>query len=326
MVNRRVLLLSVPLALPFRTSARDYQGRRAIGVLTPYTYPQTESTEKVFLAAMQDLGYTRGQDFVVFPRYADGENDRLPALASELVQLKVDVIVASTTNATAAARDATSRIPVVFESVADPVRAGFAKSLSHPGYNMTGLSNLTGELTVKRLQLIREMIPGLTRICLLQNPANPYNNALAEGMVAVAQRIGVHLIPVNARTRDELQPAFQTLAKYGCEAVLVSADTYFRSWEKQIADLALTSRLPSIFAWTRSVEVGGLMSYGVDGLHTWRQLATSYVDKIFKGAKPGDLPIELPKKFELTINRTTAGALGLPIPEALLQKATQVIT
>lgn len=324
MVNRRNLLVISSLGFPIWSLVRAQRALRTIGFLSPYTRLKGEPGEDVFIQAMRDLGYVRGQDYVVVERLAEGKYERLQELANELVGLKADVIVASTTNAAAAAQQATAVIPIVFESVSDPLQAGFADSLSHPGHNMTGLANLVGELNPKRLEFLKEMVPGLMRVAVLANPTNPYYSGQLERIQPVAKQLGLSLVLVSASTRDEIELAFRTMTQTRIQAVSVTGDAFLWYEGKLIAELALARRLPSIFGFTEIVESGGLMSYGFDSLNSRRQLAT-YVDKIFKGARPGDLPIQQPMKIDLVINRKTADALGLAIPHELWMQAARVI-
>jgi putative ABC transport system substrate-binding protein len=323
-INRRNLLVSSSLGCPIWSLVRAQQAPRTIGFLSPYTRLKGEPWHDVFFQAMRDLGYVRGQDYVVVQRFAEGKNERLPELANELVRLKVDVIEASATNAAAAAQRATAVIPIVFDGVSNPVLAGFADSLAHPGHNMTGLTNLSGELNPKRLELLKKMVPGLTRVAVLANPTNPNSPWQGTRIRPFAKELGLSLTLVNASTRDELELAFRTMLEQRAQAVSVAGDAFLWDQGELIAELALASRLPSMFAFAEEVAAGGLMSYGVDTPTSWRQLAT-YVDKIFKGARPGDLPIQRPMKVDLVINRKTADALGLTIPYELRMRATRVI-
>jgi putative ABC transport system substrate-binding protein len=323
-VNRRNLVVSLSLGFTVSSVLTAQRSPRTIGVLFPQARLQVEGYAVPFDAAMRELGYVRGQDYVMVERFAEGNNERLPELANELVRLKVDVIAASSTNAAAAAQRATDSIPIVFLDVSNPVRAGFADSLAHPGHNMTGLSNISGDLTPKRLQLLKQMVPGLVRVAYLANPTNPYYAGTLERIQASADRLGLRLLLVNASTRDEIELGFRTMVEHRAEAVWVEPDAYLWAMGQRISELALANRLPSIFAYSINVEAGGLMSYGIDSLNSLRQLAT-YVDKIFKGERPGDLPIQQPMKIDLVINRKTADALGLAIPHELRMQAAKVI-
>jgi putative ABC transport system substrate-binding protein len=322
-INRRNLLVGSSLGFPIWSMVRAQQARRTIGVLNPYSRLKIEPWGDAFFQAMRKLGYVMGQDYVVVERYAEGKNERLPELANELAGLTVDVIVASTTNAAAAAQRATAVIPIVFEGVSDPVRAGFADSLAHPGHNMTGLANLVGDLIPKRLEFLKRIVPDLVSVAMVVNPTNPYSG-LFKLVQPFARQMGLNLTPVSASTRDEIELAFRSMIQQRTQAVLVPGDAFLRYEGKLIAELALAGQLPSMFAFAEIVESGGLMSYGVDTLNAWRQLAT-YIDEIFKGARPGDLPIQQPMKIDLVINRKTADALGLTIPHELFIEAAKVI-
>jgi len=274
---------------------------------------------------MLDLGYVDGKHFAMLERFAEGQNDRLGGLAEELVRQRVDLIFASTTNAAAAARDATSSIPIVFLGVSDPVRAGFVESLGRPGRNMTGVSNVSGDLNAKRLELLKQMVPGLTRVAALINPTNPYNTlGDIERVQRPAKELGLLALPIYATSPEEMEPAFRKMKQQGAEAVLVTADAYFWSQRQLIGGLALSFKVPSMFAFADFVDAGGLMSYGVDVGEGVRR-AASYMAKIFKGARPADLPVEQPTKVDLVINRRTAEALSVSIPKTLLLQAEKVL-
>jgi putative ABC transport system substrate-binding protein len=273
-----------------------------------------------FDRAMRQVGYVRGIHYISMTRTAEGRKDRLKSMAEELVGLKVDLIFTASTVAVAEAQKATSTIPIVFFGVADPVGAGFAESLARPGRNLTGLANFSRELAPKRLQLLKQMVPGLARVAVLHTP-NP-NPATARSLQTVADGLDLKLFLVEARA--ELAEAFQAMTAGQAQAIYVTADTVFWSRRQEIAQLALRSQFPTIFSFAEHVEAGGLMSYGDDQQDLVRQVAI-YIDKIFKGAKPGDLPIEEPTKVDLVINRRTAEALHLHIPQQLLLQATRLI-
>jgi len=320
---RRALLLGGPLASLAAAHARA-QPPKVIGVLSPYGSVDAQAALQVFRRAMRELGYREDRDFVLLERFADGRNERLPALAGELVKRRVDLILASTTNAVQAAQAATSSIPIVFESVADPVVAGFAASIGHPGRNITGVSNFSADLSPKRFQFLTQMVPGLHRVAVLFNAGNPYALSQKPAIESVAERLRLSVQFVAAATPDEVELAFKGIASARAEALLVTADAYLLALRQRIAELALKGGLPSIFPFAAYVEAGGLMSYGVDPALGMRQ-ATTFVDKIFKGAKAGDLPIEQPTRVALVINRRTAARLRLAIPQVLLLQAEQVI-
>ena len=297
---------------------------KIIGVLSPYSSPEYEPARELFSRSMLDLHYVNGKQFLMVERLADGQNERLRGLAEELVKLKVDLILAWTTNAAAAARDVTSSIPIVFFDVSDPVRAGFVESLGRPGHNITGVSNFSGDLNAKRLELLKQMVPGLTGVAVLMNPTNPYRLGAVERTQRAAEQLGLLAIPIDASSPEELEPAFQKMKQQGAQAVLVTPDAYFWTQRQLIGRLALFFRVPSMFAFAEFVDAGGLMSYGVDTREGVSR-AASYVAKIFSGARPADLPVEQPTKVDLIINRTTAGVLGLSIPKMMLLKAEKVV-
>lgn len=323
MLDRRDLLLSVCATL-VAVNARAQPVPKVIGVLSPYAGADVQATLAAFRQGMRDLGYLEGRGFTVVERFADGQNERLPSLAAELVRLRVDLILASSTNAVRAAQAATSTIPIVFESVADPVVAGFANSVNHPGRNMTGLSNFSADLSPKRFQLLTQLLPGLTDVEVLSNRSNPYYGSQKPAMQASADKLGLRINFVDAGTPEEVEQAFRTLAARRAMALVVTADAYLLAMRQTIAALALRNRIPAVFPFAAYVEAGGLMSYGVDPAPAIRQTAV-FVDKIFKGANPGDLPIEQPTRVEMVINRKTAALLRLTIPAALLLQAERVI-
>jgi len=315
-------VLGWPLALLAATS-RAESSPKVIGVLSPYG-ADAQVTLQVFREAMRDLGYREGRNYALVERFADGRNERLPILAEQLVRLRVDLILASTTNAVKAAQAATSRIPIVFESVADPVLAGFADSVGHPGRNITGVSNFSADLSPKRFQYLKQMVPSLSRLAVLVNDSNPYYASQKPAIESVAERLRLSVQFVPAGTGDEVGLAFRAMASARAEGLLVTADAYLFAQRRRIAELALQGGLPSMCPFAAYVEAGGLMSYGVDPAVGIRQTAT-FVDRIFKGARAGDLPIEQPTRVALVINRGTAARLRLAIPQLLLLQAEQVI-
>jgi putative tryptophan/tyrosine transport system substrate-binding protein len=321
-VDRRTAL-AASLGCALSLARAEERRPKVIGVLSPYAAGDTQGPTLVFRQAMQELGYD-SKDFVLVARFADGKNERLPALAAELAGLHVDLMLVSTTNAAKAAQAATGTIPIVFESVADPVRAGFADSVAHPGHNLTGSSNFSADLSAKRFQLLKQMVPGLQRIAFLTNFANPYFEAQGKLYQAAADQMGLRLQFLSASSATEIDGAFEVMTRSRVEAVSVGADTFLWPHRQRIADFALKKALPSTFPFAGFVEAGGLMSYGVDPV-TGIRLSAGYVDKILKGARPGDLPIEQPTRVELVINRRTANALRLPIPQELLLQAEKVI-
>jgi putative ABC transport system substrate-binding protein len=277
-----------------------------------------------FLRGMRELGYVEGKNLIVEKRFADGKAERLQGLAAELVQLKVDVIVAEASPAIVAAQKATTTIPIVMATTGDPVGSGFVKSLARPGGNITGLSNMGGDLGPKLLDLLLSVVPKASRLAVLVSPTSTTYRAIVEGVQGAAQKAGVKTLVIEASSPQEIEKAFSTMARENADAVLVGAAPFFTLQRQQIADLALKYRKPSVFGNPSIVEAGGLMSYGTKFTDNYLRAAT-YVDKIFKGAKPSDLPVEQSTTLELVLNLKTAKALNLTIPQAILLRADEVI-
>ena len=277
-----------------------------------------------FRQGMRELGYVEGRNLVIEWRSAEGKTERLPDLAAQLVQGKVDVIVTAGTAATSAAQKATSTLPIVMATTVDPVGSGFVKSLSRPGTNLTGLSNLTLDISPKNLEIMLSIVPKLSQVAVLVNPSNSAHAAVLKSTQAAAQKLNLKVLPAEARTAQEIERAFSVMARERAGAVIIVIDAFFIQQGRQIADLAAKHRLPSMSGSREYVEAGGLMSYGQNLADNFRRAAT-YVDKILKGAKPGDLPVEQPTIFELFINRKAAKALGITIPQSLLVRADKVI-
>jgi putative ABC transport system substrate-binding protein len=279
---------------------------------------------EAFRQGLRELGYVEGKNIVIEWRSAEGKADRLPALAAELVRLKVDVIVSPGPGPTRAVKQATNTIPIVMAFDDDPVGSGFAASLARPGGNITGLSTLASEISGKQLELLREIVPKLSRVAVLGNASQPgHPQALKEINVAAdAFRVQVQYLEV--RGPKDVETAFRAASKERADAALVLGSPIFISQRKQLADLAAKSRLPAIYNRPEYVEDGGLVFYGVSYTDLFRRAAT-YVDKILKGAKPGDIPIEQPKKFEFIINLKAAKQIGLTIPPNVLARADKVI-
>ena len=273
---------------------------------------------------MRELGYVEGKNLVMEGRFADGKSDRLSSLAAELVMLKVDVIVVAGSDAGRAAQRATTTIPIVLGTAADPIGAGLAASLARPGGNVTGLSLIATDLGPKHLEILVTAFPKLSRVAVLLNPNNSAHPALLQSVLAAAQKVNVTIVSVDARTPDDLEQGFATMNRERAGAVMVSIDIFLASQARNIAELAVKHQLPSIFGYREPVAAGGLMSYG-HNLSEFYRYAATYVDKILKGAKPSELPIEQPTKFELVINRKTANALGITMPKDLLLRADEVI-
>ena len=281
-------------------------------------------SSEAFLQGMRELGYAEGRNFTLESRFADGKYERLAEFAKELVLLDVNVIVTAGAAATRAVQQATSSIPIVFAVVNDPISTGFAQSLARPGGHLTGLSRNTVDISPKHVELLRTIVPKLSYLAVLVNPSNPAHSVVLKAIQSAAQRVGIKVSPVEARTPEELVRSFALMKQARAQAAVVGLDQFFINHEQEIAQLALKHQLPTIYSIRDDVQAGGLMSYGSPWTEFYRRSAT-YVDKILKGAKPGELPIEQPTKFELVINRKTAKALGLAIPRELLLRADEVI-
>jgi putative ABC transport system substrate-binding protein len=289
--------------------------------------PATESTRsEPIRRALVELGYIEGQNIAIEYRYAEGKRDRLPELAAELVRLKVDIIVTGGPIPVRAAKKATKTIPIVmFGTGTDPVEEGLVESLARPGGNVTGLTLLTGELGGKRLELFKEAVPKVGRVAVLYDPATPVNvHEMKEVLPVAARALGLTLRFWEVRAADGFERVFAALNKERPDGLYVSGGPLMGANGKRIADFALKSRLPSMYNRKESVEAGGLMSYAADLADSYRRVAY-YVDKILKGAKPADLPVEQPTKFELVINLKTAKQIGLTIPPEVLARADKVI-
>jgi putative ABC transport system substrate-binding protein len=295
-----------------------------IGVLSTGTALAVERDLAAFRDGIRRLGYVEGSNIRFEFRFADGYLDRLLALATDLVRLNPRVIVSAPLPAHLAVRQATSVIPIVMATGADPVGFGLVESLAHPGGNVTGLANFAETLAPKQIDLLREMVPYVTRFGLLVNITNPLHVPQLRETKIAAEAAGIVLIPVEVSGPDNLETAFDTLQRERVGALLVSPDVSFYSRRREIAELAATTRLPAIYGYRHHVEEGGLMSYGPDIPDQYRRAAI-YVDKILKGARPADLPVEQPTKFELVINLKTAKALDLEVPPTLLAHADEAI-
>jgi putative ABC transport system substrate-binding protein len=289
------------------------------------TSPSTEKSRlDAFLQGMRELGYVEGKNLVIEWRYAEGKFDRLPDLATDLVRLKVEVIVTTGPTSTSAAKDATSTIPIVMGLDIDPVGSGFVTSLARPGGNITGLSNLAPEISGKRLELLKEIIPKLSRVAVLGTSTGPGNAQNLKETELAAGALGVKIQYLDVLGPKDIETAFRAASKARADAVLVLSSAVISSQRTQVADLAVKSRLPASYVRPEYVEDGGLMSYAPSSNDLLRRAAT-YVDKILKGAKPADLPMEQPKKFEFIINLKAAKQIGLAIPPNVLARADRVI-
>ena len=314
------------LLLTIGTFAQAQQPKKVprIGVLWLYSPAIASPFAEAFRQGLRELGYVEGKSIVIEYRHAEGKYDRLPSLAAELVRLNVDIIVTASTQAAQAGQQATRSIPIVMTVVSDPVESGLVGSLARPGGNVTGLSLMHPELSGKRLELLKEVIPKLSRVAVLSNLSNPIIPPLLRETEAAARAVGVQLQVVEVRGPIELDSAFGAMTRDRAGALVVLPDGTFQNERRRIAALAAKGRLPTMYAWREAVDDGGLMAYGASVPDILRRAAT-YVDKILKGTKPADLPVEQPLKFELVINLKTAKQIGLTIPQSVLYRADKVI-
>jgi putative ABC transport system substrate-binding protein len=325
--NRRKLIIALgacALAAPFASYAQQEGKIWRVGVLVPRGRPASLESDVFggFPQGMRELGYVEGKNLVIEWRFGDGKYERLPGLAAELATLKVDAIVTGGPQATSAAQKATATIPIVMGSVPDPVERGFIVSLARPAGNITGLSNLAVDIGPKYLEILLSFVPKLSHVAVLVNPDNLGLDALLKRIDAV--KTNVTILRVKARTPQEIDNAFAVMVRERIGAVIVPQDSFFNQQERQIVGLAAKGRLPLVAAPRSYVDAGGLVSYGPNLTDQWRRAAT-YVNKILKGAKPSDLPVEQPTKFEMFINGKTAKTLGLKIPQSLLIMADKII-
>jgi putative ABC transport system substrate-binding protein len=273
---------------------------------------------------LRELGYVEGQNITLEIRWAEGRTERLPDLVAELVRLKVDVLVVATTPGALAAKNATRTIPVVFVGVGEAVEGGLVASLARPGGNLTGLTVLNPEISAKRLELLKESLPRISRVAVLTNPGNPIHTIFWRETRTAAQTLGLHLQPIKVRAPEDFDEAFRAATSGRAAALLAFDDPLTVGYRARLVALAAKYRLPTMYGLREFPDAGGLVSYGPNFPDQYRRTA-SYVDRILKGARPADLPVEQPTKFELVINRRTAQALGLAIPPAMLARADQII-
>jgi len=330
-MNRRYLgivvaVLGLLLTAPLAADAQQAGKVPRIGFLSLTSPSDRPPLLDAFRQGLREVGWVEGQNIVIDYRYAEGRVDRLPDLAAELVRLKVDLIVASAgTQVATAAKNATETIPIVMIFVRDPVGNGLIASLARPGGNVTGVSGSAGlEIFAKQLELLKETVPKIRRLAILSNPTNAYHQLAIREVNVAARSLGVQLQLLGARGPNEFDGAFAAMAKERVGALLVLSDAIFGYHQTRLVDLAARSRLPAAYSVRDYVEAGGLMSYGPSILDSYRQAAT-YVDRILKGAKPAELPVEQPSKYELVINLKTAKVLGLTIPPSLLARADEII-
>jgi putative tryptophan/tyrosine transport system substrate-binding protein len=328
-MSRRVFMAAAAggfLAAPLAAAAQPAGKHYRIGFLSAAaaSAPRFQGFLEALRKGLVELGYVEGRNIAIESRWAASKYELLPGLAAELVRLKMDVIVTAAVPAIRAAKEATSTIPIIMAVVVDPVATGLVTSLARPGGNITGLSVMTPELVGKQLEMLKEIVPKASRVAVLWNPTNQGNPLQLRAAERAARTLGMRLQPLEASTRREIDNAFAAMTKEGAAAVVVLVDVVFNEQWSRIAELATRGRLPMISALSETADAGGLIAYGPSIADAFRRAAT-YVDKVLKGANPGDLPIEQPTKFDLVINLRTAKTLGVSIPPSLRQRADQVI-
>jgi putative ABC transport system substrate-binding protein len=323
MKRREFLTLLSGAAAAWPVGARAQQ-KRVIGLVGGSTAEGWAPFVTAFRQGLSEAGYGEGRNVAIEYRWADGNYDRLPALAADLINRQVSVIAAFTTPAALAAKAATTTIPIVFTTTGDPVQMGLVTTLGRPGGNVTGVTQLNEEVGPKLLELLREVIPAAVTIAVLVNPTNPNTEIRSRDLRAAARTFGLQLHFLNANTEADFDAAFATLHKLGADALVIAGDPFFNARSKQLAVLALRQAVPAIYQPRAFVEAGGLMSYAGSQTDQYRQVGI-YVGRILKGEKPADLPVQRATKVELIINLRTAKALGLTVPLSLLGRADEVI-
>lgn len=315
-----VSVFLAPLAAETQPAGRVYR----IGFLAGGSPGPSAPNVEQFLQGLRELGYTEGQNLAIEYRWAEGKLDRLPELAADLVRLKVDLIVAPVSNSAQAAYQATRTIPIVMIGVGDPIALGLAASLSRPGGNVTGNASYGPELVGKNLELLKDIVPGIKRVAVFWTPANPAHVRSLKDLEEPARLLAIQVLPFKIVSADDFEEAFRTAAAERAAAAWFFGEPMFMLHRARLATLALNARLPTMFLARQHVDAGGLVSHGPVFAHLYRRAAI-YVDKILKGTKPGDLPVEQPTTFELVINLKTARTLGLTIPPSVLLRADEVI-
>jgi putative ABC transport system substrate-binding protein len=326
-VRRRefiALLGGAAAAWPLAAGAQQPAKMPRVGLLSTFSPSETMPWHQALRQGLRDLGWVEGENIAIEYRYAEGRLDRLPALAADLVRLNVDLIFTDTTSPAVAAKNATRTIPIVVASASELVEIGLAQSLARPGGNITGLDQIAPELGGKRLELLREIVPKLSSVLVLWNPLNKTSTRNWNELQLPAGQLGLSLHSLEVRNADELDKAFEVSTTMRTDALAILPEPVFVANLKRIADFAAKNRLPSIFHLREFADAGGLITYGPDRSDLFRR-AAAYIDKILKGAKPTDLPIQLPTKFELVINLKTAKAMGLEIPPTVIARANEVI-
>jgi putative ABC transport system substrate-binding protein len=318
-----ILALGV-FAESLAADAQPSKSMARLGFLGSSSVERDKGRVEAFYQRLQELGWMDGRNLSIEQRFAAGQFDKLPALAAELVRLKPDVLVVSGAPAAHAAKNATRVIPIVMTNAADPVGTGLVASLARPGGNLTGLSDFNAGVVVKRLEIFKEIIPSATRVAVLFNPGNPTNPLQLKLIQEAAPTLRVRLFPLEVRRVDDIEAGFAAMRRDSAEALMILGDPLLGSQMRRILDLTAKNRLPSTYGAREAVDIGGLMSYGPNFVDLYSRAAT-YVDKILKGAEPGNLPVEQPTKFELVINMRTAKTLGLTIPQSMLLRADHLI-
>ena len=327
-VRRRFILIctGILIAAPFTSFAQQSGKVWRIGFLTTRSRPSSLETDYLgaWVPKLNELGYVEGKNLTIDWRFADGDNDRLPGLAAELVRSNPDLIIVSGTPAARAAQRATTTIPLVMAGVADPVGFGLVASLSRPGGNITGTAIMATDVSIKGLEFLRAMVPNLTRVAVLLNPTNPIDPIALKQVQAAAGPVGVSVVAFEATSSVHIDAAFTAIAQSRIGALIVAPDPFLVNQARQIVESAAANRLPAIYPFRPFVEAGGLMCYGQNIYENFR-LAATYIDRIFRGAKPGELPVEQPTQLEFIVNRKAAAAIGLKIPQSVLLRANQII-
>jgi putative ABC transport system substrate-binding protein len=326
-MNRKITVLALcAMLFALCSSAKAQQPGRIprIGILQAPSASFISARVEAFRQRLRELGYVEGKNIVIEYRYAEGKPERLPDLVAELVRLKVDIIVTTGPGPTLAVKKASGTIPIVFASASDPVGTGIVSSLARPGGNITGLSLMAPDLDGKRLELLKEAFPKVARVAYLWNPGAARGNRAIIDMEAAAKALRLKLLSLEVRSLDDFDSAFARAKKDGAQALITTTGGLINTQQRRVLDFAAKNRLPAIYHYSEFVEAGGLMSYGPDNTDLWRR-AADFVDKILKGAKPADLPIEQPKKFEFIVNLKAAKQIELTIPPNVLVRADRVI-
>jgi putative tryptophan/tyrosine transport system substrate-binding protein len=327
MIRRLVVFIGLlpSVFLPAGSPAQQPARIHRIGILSAASMSFYSARVEALRQRLRELGYVEGKNIVIDYRYAEGKLERLPDLAAELVRLKVDVIVSAPTQAALAAKKASATIPIVFTDIAsDPAEVGLVSSLARPGGNITGLNVIAADLDGKRLELLKESFPKVTRVALLWQSGGTRGNLTLAEMEAAAKALGLKLLSLEVRSLDDFEGAFARAERDGAQALITTPNPLINTQQRRVLDFAAKNRLPAMYQTSEWVEAGGLMSYAPNFTDLWRR-AADFVDKILKGAKPADLPVEQPTKFEFLINLKTAKQIGLTIPPNVLARADRVI-